>query len=870
GGGSLTPGGAATNAAGMATATRVLGTVPGATADTAKAAGLSGSPVVFTVTTNPGNAVTLAKQGGDSATDTVAATLPTPYTVRVADRLNNPVPGVSVTWAATGGGSITPTSLSNGSGVASATRVLGTVAGSQGASATVSGLSGSPVAFSAVALHGAAKNLAKQGGDAQNTTVDSLVTPLPAVLVTDQFGNPVPGVGVTFALGAGGARNGAITGTTPTTDAAGVATLGSWRLGSTAGPDTVTAASAGLTGSPLTFIDFGNSGSAAIMSLAGGDAQTDTVGATLAAYSVKVTDGALNPVSGVTVSWSASGGGSITPSSITNASGIATATRVLGTTAGAQGAQATVGGLSGSPVTFSATANHGMPVLLAKSAGDGLSATVNTATATPPAVAVTDQFGNPVAGVSITFAVPVGHGSVTGASTSTAANGVAQAGSWVLDSAAGANSLSATAGISLSGNPAGFSATGVHDALSPARSTVAATTASITACQSSCSPGTTATTITVTALDQYGNAIAGAAVRDSGNPVTGNNATATGTTDGTGTFSATFFSTKAEAKTVAARIGGVAITPTAAVTVNPDLTQLLANSTVTASSPITASTGSSPSTVTVTVKDQFGNGVSGRTVTVGVSGGGNTVTQPALTTDAVGAATGSFSSTLAQVKSVTASVSGTGGGAIVASAGVTVNPAAAAKVVMVTQPANWTSGTTSGSTQPSVRLQDAFSNNVLQSGVTVSAFVSSGSGTLSGTTSALTNASGVATYSNLSITGPLTGYGSHAFTFSSSGLTSATSSVITVLVSHAYNIQGGIYTPVCNTCHVWTYASTVNQASSCASTPVLITPSSTAASHIYRKVAGTQACGGFMPPSGVNAVYSDIIGRWINQGAPNN
>src|SRR5204863_374796 len=123
-------------------------------------------------------------------------------------------------------------------------------------------------------------------------------------------------------------------------------------------------------------------GNATTIALNGGDTQTDTIGATLGtAYTVLVTDRAANPVNAVTVTWAAGGGGSITPSSATNASGIASATRVLGNTAGTQTATATVGGLTGSPVPFSATATHGNATTIAPNAGDGQSAQVNTAVA---------------------------------------------------------------------------------------------------------------------------------------------------------------------------------------------------------------------------------------------------------------------------------------------------------------------------------------------------------------------------------------------------------------------------------------------------------------------------------------------------------
>jgi hypothetical protein len=70
------------------------------------------------------------------------------------------------------------------------------------------------------------------------------------VVVKDLYGNPKSGVAVTFAVTSGG---GSITGAAQVTNANGVAAVGSWTLGPVAGTNTLTATSAGLSGSPVTF-----------------------------------------------------------------------------------------------------------------------------------------------------------------------------------------------------------------------------------------------------------------------------------------------------------------------------------------------------------------------------------------------------------------------------------------------------------------------------------------------------------------------------------------------------------------------------------------------------------------------------------------
>src|SRR3989449_1442106 len=63
---------------------------------------------------------------------------------------------------------------------------------------------------------------------------------------------------------------GTITGGSQTTNASGVATLGSWTLSPTAGQNTLTASSGTLSGSPVTFTATGSAGPAATMGKSSG------------------------------------------------------------------------------------------------------------------------------------------------------------------------------------------------------------------------------------------------------------------------------------------------------------------------------------------------------------------------------------------------------------------------------------------------------------------------------------------------------------------------------------------------------------------------------------------------------------------------
>lgn len=78
-----------------------------------------------------------------------------------------------------------------------------------------------------------------------------------------------------------------------------------------------------------------------------------------------------------------------------------------------------------------------------------------------PAVLVTDQYNNRVAGVSVAFEVVSGGGTVDGAQATTGADGVAAVTSWTLGSSPGPNTLRATA-ATLTGSPVIFTATAVE------------------------------------------------------------------------------------------------------------------------------------------------------------------------------------------------------------------------------------------------------------------------------------------------------------------------------------------------------------------------------------------------------------------------
>lgn len=449
-GGEVAPAQGTSGTDGRVSATWTLGTVAGAQALTAAADGLT--PVAFSAQAAPGSAAEVRAAAGAGQAGTVGQSLANPLVAEVVDAFGNPVPGATVTFApAAGSGTVTPSSGESGAdGRLSTSWTLGTASGTQTVTAAVAGAPATT--FTATAAPGAAKTFAKVSGDTQSGPSQSpLASPL-VVQAKDTFGNGVPGVAVTFSVTAGG---GSVAPASVTTGGDGTASA-SFTLGTTVGEHRAQA-SAGALGT-LEFTATATSGPPAAMSKVSGDAQVRAVGDTVS-VTVEVVDAFGNKVPNAAVAFTvATGGGSVAipaaslaegPSAAaqatgqTDATGRATARWTLGTTAGAHSLTAAVTG-AGS-VTFTATGTAGAAATVTKVAGDNQSATVATAVATAPRVKVVDAFGNAVSGVSVTFAVASGGGSVTGATVVTAADGTASVGSWTLGSTAGTNTLTATA-----------------------------------------------------------------------------------------------------------------------------------------------------------------------------------------------------------------------------------------------------------------------------------------------------------------------------------------------------------------------------------------------------------------------------------------
>ena len=437
----------------------VLGNTAGSNSLTATVTGLA--PVTFTATGTPDlsylRMTVNAGNGQVSGAGTAVATAPS---VLVADGYGNPVSGFSVTFAvAAGGGGITGGSATtNASGIATVgswTLGLSVCSNALTATAAVAGLS---LTFTASTAASCAAHVAISAGNGQTAFANYGVPISPKVLVTDANGNPVTGVTVTFAVASGGG----FTVNPVTTDVNGLATAQYWILGTAAGSNTLTATVTGL--APVTFTATGTPDLSSLrMTVNGGNGQVSGAGTAVAtAPSVRVADQYGNPASGISVTFAVvAGGGGITGGSVTtNASGIATVgSWTLGVIAGTNSLTATSGTMPGSPITINATGAAGAATQIAIAAGNGQTANAGTFVVTPPSVIVRDVFGNPVSGVTVTFAVTSGSGAILAFTVLTDATGRASVGGWALGGVAGPNTLTATAS-GLSGSPVLFTATG--------------------------------------------------------------------------------------------------------------------------------------------------------------------------------------------------------------------------------------------------------------------------------------------------------------------------------------------------------------------------------------------------------------------------
>ena len=163
------------------------------------------------------------------------------------------------------------------------------------------------------------------------------------------------------------------------------------------------------------------------LTIVSGNRQADTVGRALALPLIVVLKDTLGqPIAGATVAWSVvTGGGSVTPSSVTGSDGQASATYTLGTVVSPNSIRA-FSTVAVAPVFFTENPVNDVPAQLIRTAGDSQYSEIGVAALNQYAVKVADQYGNGVEQITVQWTVAPGNGSVSPTSSVSDAAGIAR------------------------------------------------------------------------------------------------------------------------------------------------------------------------------------------------------------------------------------------------------------------------------------------------------------------------------------------------------------------------------------------------------------------------------------------------------------
>jgi len=377
-----------------------------------------------------------------------------------------------------------------------------------------------------------------------------------------------------------------------------------------------------------------------------GNDQSGVVGSTLDdPFVVEVLDSRGRAVGGKVVAWNVVlGGGTMSPtSSVTNALGEARAFLRVGTTVGAQRVHAVLEGLS--PVEFESMALARPASILVPVSGGGQDAMIGTTLPQPLVVQANDQLGAPVAGVLVNFSTT--SGTVQPTAATTGADGRAST-TWQLGLVSGAQTVSASAGAASTT----FSAT--------VRANAPTSLLLISGGgQSGIAGALLPTPIVVRLLDALGAPAPGRTVLFNATTENGLLTPTAATTDANGEASAQWrLGGIAGTQTVGASSAGV---PAVQITATAGPAAASALALVSGNNQSAGANGALPLPVVVKVRDAFGNGVSGRTVTFTPTAGHGTFSPTSVVSDDEGLASAAW--TLGDGvgnRGATASVAGVG------------------------------------------------------------------------------------------------------------------------------------------------------------------------------------------------------------------
>jgi hypothetical protein len=764
GGGTLGAIADTSDATGLVTTSWTLGALVGAQSVTAT---VTGVPTATRVVTATGSAPVPTQLAITAApTTAVAGATFTPVTVEVRDADGARTPlfagpvSIALDPATAAGATLAGTTTVNAVAGIATFADLRVERASAGLTLITTSAGLTPDTSAALSITtGAATQLVSVSGGGQSGAVLTALTAPFVVRVTDAFGNPVAGTTVNWAVTAG---VGSLSAASTTTDAAGEAST-ILTLGGTIGSVTVAATATGLTGSPVSFGASVLSG--APTQLFFSQSSTSATAGDANEWIVQVRDAAGNistgfngPVSVALIDGPPTAvlGGTTTVNAVAGVASFNTLTVDLAATT--YRLVASSAGLPDVPsVPFTITAAAASALVLVS--GDAQTAVISTTLSQPFLVRVTDVFTNPVAGVTVAWAITSGGGTLSAPSAVTDALGNASV-TLTTGLVAGASTVTATV-AGLTGSPVTFAST-----------VTAGAAASLAITSGPIGPqvaGVPLANVVVEARDAGDNLVSSftgqviARAEQGGIAVDSAQAVAVA---GVATFIGAFFET---AGTYSIRFSatGLADAQSDTFVVSPAAATQLALQTGDAQSGTVGQLLPAPLVVRAT--DAFDNGVGGVTVRWAVVRGGDTLAALDVATDATGSA--AYQPTLpdsAGPLQFVARATGLAGSPLIATA--TVNPGAATQLAIITAP---TSGVVSTALPTStIHVLDALGNLVTTFTGAVGAQVDSGpvGGTLAGNTP-IAAVAGVASFTNIGVAV----VGTYRLRFTSAGLTDAVS-----------------------------------------------------------------------------------------------
>ena len=260
-------------------------------------------------------------------------------------------------------------------------------------------------------------------GDGQVGTVGELLPTAPTFGVYDAGGNPLSGVKFTVSVVSGDGRVSSVPGRT----SRGPTSVGVWNLGPHTGVNELTVTVSGL--APIKITATANAGSAARIASSSPVTFSARVGDAAPSVTARVLDTFDNPVTGASVSVALSGGGSASPTLVSDADGNVTVSDwILSHVAGSN-----VLTLSSGTARLAVTANLSPadPTQLVVIDGDKQSALAGT-TLQPIHLRLEDRFGNGVPNQTVALNVSAGSGTLAAAGAMSAADGFVTLPEWTL------------------------------------------------------------------------------------------------------------------------------------------------------------------------------------------------------------------------------------------------------------------------------------------------------------------------------------------------------------------------------------------------------------------------------------------------------